>query len=446
MSLLSRYPPRDPAPGSLTERPSFSSIYQSSVGWVWNRLRRQGIPERDCDDLTHEVFSAVLSRLPEYDHRNKLRGWLASITYHVAMRYLARHQNRRATLMDPFESDGQVDPAPSSEARIIERRRALDLLDALEPDRFIVFVLYELQGVKMEDMARELGIPLETARTRLRLAKRDLEKAGLRIDARDRSAALGLGALGLLPLDLDGLLDAGRELPMPDGVQEDLWKRLRSTHGPAALEAGAGTSGALVAGSLGVATRLAGGLAVKIAAGGVAAFLLGFGVRGLVDDRVHPSAPPVAIATIAAPTAELVTAASAPSANAAPVTLVASPPSAASAAGAISSAKSAIVVPGAAEGASLAGDDAEGDLIKRARAALFAGNAGEALRVLDRHARQFPRGSMGAEREVIAIQALLQAGRRAEAAQRADDFRKRSPKSPFLSTLDAVLAPPPVTP
>lgn len=53
-----------------------------------------------------------------------------------------------------------------------------------------------------------------------------------------------------------------------------------------------------------------------------------------------------------------------------------------------------------------------------------------------RHEREFPRGRLEEEREVLYIQALVQAGQQREAVQRAQDFRTRFPDSLMLPAVD----------
>ncbi|WP_437631006.1 RNA polymerase sigma factor [Sorangium sp. So ce854] len=84
--------------------------------------------------------------------------------------------------------------------------------------------------------------------------------------------------------------------------------------------------------------------------------------------------------------------------------------------------------------------DADLTLIQRAVAALGAGEAAEALDALDRHARSYPRSARAQQRETLAIQALDQSGRRAEAAARAARFRAAFPGSAYLPAIENALS------
>jgi hypothetical protein len=74
--------------------------------------------------------------------------------------------------------------------------------------------------------------------------------------------------------------------------------------------------------------------------------------------------------------------------------------------------------------------DRESQRVARARQLLRASRPGEALGVLGEIARDFPNGELTQEREALSIEALLLAGDRAGARQRAQAFLARYPTSP----------------
>jgi len=81
-------------------------------------------------------------------------------------------------------------------------------------------------------------------------------------------------------------------------------------------------------------------------------------------------------------------------------------------------------------------------LVDRARAALARGRAPDALAAVDEHQRRFPRGRLAEEREILAIQALVAAGRSADARLRAARFRTTFPKSLYLPSLGKIVGDP----
>jgi hypothetical protein len=81
----------------------------------------------------------------------------------------------------------------------------------------------------------------------------------------------------------------------------------------------------------------------------------------------------------------------------------------------------------------------EPQLIEKARRALAA-DPRRALALAQEHQRRFPVGSLGVEREVIALEALARLGQTAEAKRRALAFEAKYPRSIHLPRVRALLA------
>jgi hypothetical protein len=76
-------------------------------------------------------------------------------------------------------------------------------------------------------------------------------------------------------------------------------------------------------------------------------------------------------------------------------------------------------------------------LIRSAQSALGSGNPTGALSILDQHAKRFPRGKLGQEREVTRVRALCRGGRLGEAQNLYRALAKGAPSSPHLASLRA---------
>lgn len=81
----------------------------------------------------------------------------------------------------------------------------------------------------------------------------------------------------------------------------------------------------------------------------------------------------------------------------------------------------------------------EGALLLRARTALRH-DAARALAIAEEHRVAYPEGTMRAEREVLAIEALTRLGRWDAAEQRAARFDERYPTSPYRGRVEAALS------
>jgi hypothetical protein len=81
----------------------------------------------------------------------------------------------------------------------------------------------------------------------------------------------------------------------------------------------------------------------------------------------------------------------------------------------------------------------EEELVERARSTLEADPAAS-LRVLEVHQRRFPQGELVAERELLAVEALMREGARAAAVERGRAFLERFPASPYAHLVRQRLA------
>jgi hypothetical protein len=80
---------------------------------------------------------------------------------------------------------------------------------------------------------------------------------------------------------------------------------------------------------------------------------------------------------------------------------------------------------------------AEVRLLTGAHAALQSGNADRALLLLEEHARRYPKGALGEERDATRIAALCALGRTVEAHDAADRFLRAAPRSPHAGPVRA---------
>ena len=159
----------------------FPAIYGAEFGYVWNTLRRLGVQDRDIEDLCHDVFVVVFRNLDAYDARRPIRPWLFGISFRVASDYRRSARHRREI---PGTTRELTCPAPPADEVMLRRERqrlVARALAALELDRRAVFVMHDIDGHVMPDIATALGIPLNTAYSRLRLARVDFAAAVKRV-------------------------------------------------------------------------------------------------------------------------------------------------------------------------------------------------------------------------------------------------------------------------
>jgi RNA polymerase sigma-70 factor, ECF subfamily len=172
-------------------RPDMGAIFDDHFDYVWNTLRRLGVRDVDLEDLSHEVFLKVHGRLDDYDAARPMRPWLFGFAYRVAAdhRRLARH--RLEVLGAPVEAVDPVRP-PDERIEADEERVLVDAaLAQMSFERRAVLVLHDVEELPVPAIAEELGIPLNTAYSRLRLAREELAAAVKRLRKRRTPGSAG---------------------------------------------------------------------------------------------------------------------------------------------------------------------------------------------------------------------------------------------------------------
>lgn len=165
------------APSQSTDEVDFRAVFRAELGWVCNTLRRLGVREADVEDVAHDVFVTFHRRLADYDPARPVRAWLGGIAYRVAADHRRRAHVRREIADDSIEV---ADPRGGADDALAEKQtRALVVaaLQRVQEERRPVLVLHDIDGLPMPAIAESLSIPLNTAYSRLRLARADFRRA-----------------------------------------------------------------------------------------------------------------------------------------------------------------------------------------------------------------------------------------------------------------------------
>ena len=161
-------------------------LYSQQADFVCRSLRRMGVPESSMEDAVQDVFLVVHRRLADFRGRSQIKTWLFGIVLRVARTYRRSLRRRGAHLDDAAPTD--IDEAPSTEVdgplELAVRREAAALLyrllEEVDDRKRAMLVLVELEQMSVREAAEALAINLNTAHSRLRAARVELEQAAAR--------------------------------------------------------------------------------------------------------------------------------------------------------------------------------------------------------------------------------------------------------------------------
>ncbi len=164
----------------------FRALYEAEFSYVWSSLRRLGAPSAHIEDLAHDTFVTAWRRMGDFDSSRPIRPWLFGIAFRVASDFRKRAFHRREVSEENLEQLGAEDDRASPVDHVAAREArelVLRALDSMPIERRAVFVMHELDGHAAPEIAEAMAIPLNTAYSRLRLARQDFAAAIKRIQA-----------------------------------------------------------------------------------------------------------------------------------------------------------------------------------------------------------------------------------------------------------------------
>jgi RNA polymerase sigma-70 factor (ECF subfamily) len=153
--------------------PTFDEVYARHFAFVWRVLRTFGVPEAALEDAAQDVFVVVHRRLPEWEGRAQITTWLFAIARRVAQAHRRKHGRTDSLEEEPV---GAADTFAAF-SRAQAAATVMAILDTMDEDKRIVFALVELEQLSVPEVARMLDINLNTAYSRLRLARHAFELA-----------------------------------------------------------------------------------------------------------------------------------------------------------------------------------------------------------------------------------------------------------------------------
>lgn len=159
--------------GSAAER-----LFLALLPRVRNLVRYLIRGDRDVDDLSQEALLTLLRGLSSYRGEGAFRAWADRIVARSV--FASRRRVRLVEVGLDAEPPATNETSQGSEAQATDsycsRREMARHLDTLPEAQRTALVLHHVLGMTVPEIATELGVPLETVRSRLKQGKDQLKR------------------------------------------------------------------------------------------------------------------------------------------------------------------------------------------------------------------------------------------------------------------------------
>ena len=169
---------------------AYRAIYQLHEKAIRSRVSGYFTWKADVDDVVSESFQKAFTNLPNFDTERELRPWLSTIATRTALDHLAsikREDQKKEGIKlkagedTPSGGDPLTEVTPEEEIINGENHeRLMAFIEELSPLYKEVMIKYMIEELEYEEIARELGLELNTVRTRIRRGKQHLAEMMLR--------------------------------------------------------------------------------------------------------------------------------------------------------------------------------------------------------------------------------------------------------------------------
>jgi RNA polymerase sigma-70 factor (ECF subfamily) len=154
---------------------AWRALYDRHFPDVERLVASLGITDSEADDICQEIFVIIYRKLARFRGEARLSTWIYRVATREAIRFARRRRLVRG-LTELFARDRASTPADWSESEAGRRHYLRQLLDRLPPERRLALVLYEIEGLPVNEIARISDCAENTVWTRLHRARTELEK------------------------------------------------------------------------------------------------------------------------------------------------------------------------------------------------------------------------------------------------------------------------------
>ena len=158
----------------------FESIYRTYFQMVFRFFRMKGFSESEAMDLTQDTFYRVYKHWDGYQDNTSARNWVltvASSTWKNKIRSI-KTQKREGQVVNLEDALEPRSPEKNPETQTVDREKVAQLNEAMKqlPQNMrATLVLRIHNGLKYKEIAKLMGVSIDTVKKQLHEAKKRLK-------------------------------------------------------------------------------------------------------------------------------------------------------------------------------------------------------------------------------------------------------------------------------
>lgn len=207
---------------------SFNSIYELSNGYLYTCILYVVQDEETARDLLQETYLEISSKLHQLENADKFLQWATVIANRKSYDY--RKKKRDVLLAESEEGDLILETIADDEKLIPEsilqdrekQRLVREIINSLSDIQRLCVIGYYYNEEKQEQIAEELGIPVNTVKSHLNRAKSKIKQGVLEIEKKEDTKLYSLAPFLLLFFSKEA--EACEHIPMSLALSDAVFK------------------------------------------------------------------------------------------------------------------------------------------------------------------------------------------------------------------------------
>jgi RNA polymerase sigma-70 factor (ECF subfamily) len=174
--MVATLPTGDATTGNPAAADRLGTLFDIHHPRLFRLARRLSRSADEARDLVQETFLRAARSPGSIPAGEAAEAWLVRVLVNI-QRDEWRRQSAKKRLDPEGEAEAARPVAPDSEAAFVAKSTVWRALERLAPRRRAAIVMYELEGVTIPAIARQLGVSAVTVRWHLSMGRRELAAA-----------------------------------------------------------------------------------------------------------------------------------------------------------------------------------------------------------------------------------------------------------------------------
>ena len=159
---------------------AFDELYFAYIDRIHRHLFSIVGPDPDVDDLIQLTFVQIHRKIHTFKGDSRFSTWLHRVTVNVALSYLRKRSRWLRDRNENLMLTNQLTQVVENPDDQLNRTQILEILhqvlSQIKPKKQLVFVLYEIEGHTLEEIAEIVESSVNTVAGRLRAARQEVRR------------------------------------------------------------------------------------------------------------------------------------------------------------------------------------------------------------------------------------------------------------------------------